>query len=146
MKKYIVRLSVEEREDLQKLVKKGKTQAYKIRHAQILLKADADGPCWKDGKICEAYGVSIRAVENIRQRFVEKGLEAALSRKKQDRPSRQRKLDGRGEAHLIAVSCSKPPEGRSRWTLELLAGKLVELKVVDSISGQTVRRVLKKTK
>jgi hypothetical protein len=98
-----------------------------------------------DGRIAEAFSCHICTVENVRRRFVLKGLEAALVRKKQDRPSRTPKLDGRGEARLIALACSEPPAGRDSWTLEMLADKLVRLKIVNSISGQTVRRVLKKT-
>ena len=144
-KKYIVRLAEEERKWLGALVKKGRTAAYKIKHANILLQADADGPAWMDKRIAEAFGCHIRTVENVRRRCVLQGLEAALERKKQARPPRERKLDGEGEAHLIALACSEPPEGRDRWTLELLADALVRLKVVDSISAQTVRRTLKKT-
>src|SRR5262249_11304531 len=113
----------------------------------ILLKADAaaGGPAWTDDRIAEAVEVTLRTVERVRQRFVEQGLEAALVRKKQDRPSRERKLDGADEARLIALACSEPPQGRSAWTLQLLADKLVELRVVDTISDETVRQVLKKT-
>ena len=144
-KKYIVRLSGEERVRLQALISKGEAAAYKIRHANILLTADADGPSWKDERIAKAFGCHVHTVENVRSRFVLQGLEAALGRKKQACPSRERKLDGEGEARLIAVACSEPPEGRDRWTLELLADELVRLEVVDSISLQTVRRTLKKT-
>lgn len=144
-KKYIVRLTDEERDDLRALAGKGQAVAYKIKHAHILLAADADGPAWTDGRIAEAFSCHPRTVENVRRRFVLKGLEAALERKKQDRPSRQRKLDGEGEARLTALACSTPPEGRDRWTLQLLADELVRLEVVDAISDQTVRRTLKKT-
>ena len=144
-KKYIVRLTEEEREQLEDLVNKGQAQAYKIKHANILLKADADGPCWTDAAIAEAFSCHRVTVENVRKRFVEQGMQAALERKKRERPPRERILDGAGEARLIALSCSQPPEGRSRWTLELLADKLVELNVVESISYRTVGRVLKKT-
>ena len=144
-KKYIVRLSEEERRRLRALISKGKAAAYKIKHANILLKADADGPRWLDERIAKAFACHVNSVENVRRRCVLEGLEAALERKKQARPSRQRKLDGEGEARLIALACSEPPEGRDRWTLELLANELVRLKVVDSISSQTVRRTLKKT-
>ncbi len=145
-KKYVVRLTAEEREELAAMVKKGKAAAYKIRHANILLKADADGPAWTDVRIAEAFGCHQRTVENVRRRCVLEGLEAAIVRKRQKKLSRERKLDGEGEARLIAVACSEPPDGRDRWTLELLAGELVRLKVVDSISDQTVRRTLKKTR
>jgi transposase len=144
-RKYVVRLSSEEREALELLVKKGKTQAYRIKHANIMLAVDADGPDWSDEEAAEAFGCHVNTVANVRQRVVEQGLEAALERKKQSSPSRERILDGEKEARLIAVACSAPPEGRSKWTLQLLADKLVALKVVESISDQTVRRTLKKT-
>lgn len=144
-RKYIVRLSSEDREALELLVKKGKTQAYRIKHANVMLAVDADGPDWPDEEAAEAFGCHVNTVANVRQRFVEQGLEAALERKKQKSPSRERILDGEKEARLIAVACSAPPEGRSKWTLQLLADKLVALKVVESISDQTVRRTLKKT-
>ena len=145
MKKYIVRLTEDERERLRSLARKGKAAACKIKHANIVLKADADGPAWTDKRIAEAVGCHVRTVENVRCRCVLQGLEAALERKEQARPRRERKLDGEGEARLIALACSEPPEGRDRWTLELLADQLVRLKVVDCISAQTVRRTLKKT-
>ncbi len=144
-KKYVVRLTVEERKALGVLVSTGKAAAYKIKHANILLKADADGPAWTDARIAEAFVCHASTVENVRRRFVLDSLEAALGRKKREHPPRERILDGEGEARLIALACSQPPEGRWRWTLELLAAKLVELKVVESISYQTVRRALKKT-
>ena len=144
-KKYIVRLSGEERDWLQAFVSKGKAAAYKIKHANILLKADADGPGWTDKRIAEAFGCHVGTVANVRQRFVTQGLQRSLERKKQCRPSRRRKLDGEKEARLIAIACSEPPEGRARWTLQMLADELVRLQVVDSISDQTVRRTLKKT-
>jgi len=144
-KKYIVRLTSEERSELDNLVKSGKTQAYRIKHANILLAVDADGPAWTDEKTREAYRCNRNTVTGVRQRFVEQGLEAAMGRKKQEVPSRKPVLDGEKEAHLIAVACSTPPAGRSKWTLQLLADQLVALEVVDSISGQTVRRTLKKT-
>lgn len=143
-KKYIVRLNPEERQQLNALISKGQAAAYKIKHAHILLKADTDGPCWNDEAIAEAFSCHIRTVEGIRKRFVLEGLEAALGRKKQASPSRKRLLDGAGEARLIALSCSSPPDGYSRWSLSLLADKLVELNMVDTISYQTVRRTLKK--
>jgi len=144
-KKYIVRLTGEERERLQSLISKGEGAAYKIKHANILLKADADGSGWTDKRIADAFGCHVQTVENVRRRCVTEGLERALGRKKQLRPSRQRKLDGEGEARLIAIACSQPPEGHDRWTLQMLADELVSLEVVDSISDQTVRRTLKKT-
>ena len=147
MKKYRVTLTPEERQDLQGLIAAGKASAKKLAHARILLKADAapGGTAWTDERIAEAVEVSCATVERVRQRFVELGLEAALVRKPQERPSRLPKLDGRAEAHLIALACSKPPQGRKQWTMRLLADKLVELEVVDAISDETVRRVLQKT-
>ena len=144
-RKYIVRLSFDERQDLQDLVSKGRTQAYRIRHAHILMKADADGPCWGDDAIGQAFSCHRRTVESIRKRFVLQGLDAALERKKRERPPIEPILDGEKEARLIALACSQPPKGRSRWTLELLADKLVELSIVESISYRTVQRALKKT-
>jgi hypothetical protein len=146
-KRYVVRLTGEERTALRRLVSVGRAAARKILRARILLQADQgpDGPAWTDGQIAEALTVHPRTVAGVRQRLVEHGLEAALNRKKQDRPSRQPKLDGKGEAFLIALRCGEPPEGRTRWTLQLLADRMVELQVVDSLSYETVRRVLKKT-
>ena len=148
MKKYKVTLTTEERQQLQALITTGKAAAKKLTHARILLKADAaeGGPAWDDLQIAYATEVSTDTVARVRQRFVEYGLEAALTRKKQDRPSRERKLDGRGEARLIALACSPPPQGRNEWTMQLLADKLVELEVADAVSDETVRRVLKKTR
>lgn len=146
MKKYVVTLTAEERQDLLDLIAAGKAAAQKLAHARILLKADAadGGPAWPDHKIAEAVEVSTATIERTRQRFVERGLEAALARKPQDRPSRERSLDGRAEAKLLALACSAPPDGRKSWTMRLLADKLVELEVVPSISDETVRRSLKK--
>jgi transposase len=144
-KKYVVRLTTEERAELEAMVKKSKAAAYKIKHANILLAADVAGPAWPDRQIAEAFSCHPRSVENVRRRLVLDGLVAALKRKEQTQPSRPRKLDGKGEARLIALACHRPPEGRDRWTLKLLADALVELEVVDSISDQTVRRTLKKT-
>jgi hypothetical protein len=146
-KKYVVRLTSEERAQLQRLVSVGKAAARKILHARILLQADQgpDGPAWKDEQIAEGLSAHPRTIANVRQRLVEQGLEVALTRKKQERPSRQRTLDGEAEARLIALRCGEPPEGRTRWTLQLLADKLVELNVVEGVSYETVRRVLKKT-
>ena len=143
-KKYIVRLSGEERSELENLVKKGTAQAYRIKHANILLAVDVAGPCWTDEQTRAAYRCHLNTVINVRQRFVEQGLEAAMDRKKQEAPSREPLLDGDKEARLISLACSAPPKGRGRWSLQLLADKLVALKVVASISDQTVRRALKK--
>ena len=145
MKKYIVRLTEVEQQELRSLVTKGRGAAYKIKHANILLKADADGPAWIDQRIAEAFGCHVHTAQNVRRRCVLQGLDAALERKKQARPPRERKLDGQGEARLIALCCSEPPQGRDRWTLQLLADEMVRLKVVHSICAQTVRRTLKKT-
>jgi transposase len=147
MKKYKVTLTADERQFLHTLVSAGKGAALKLTHARILLKADAasGGPAWTDARIAEAIEVNRTTVEQVRQRFVEQGLQAALVRKKQARPSRERKLDGAGEARLIALACSAPPLGRAAWTLRLLADRLVELEVVETISTETVRQALKKT-
>jgi transposase len=148
LKRYVVTLTPEERQSLTDLIAAGKAAAKKLAHARILLKADAaeGGPAWADGPIAQAIEVSIATVERVRQRFVEQGLEAALVRKPQDRPSRELKLDGRAEARLVALACSPPPEGRAVWTMQLLADKLVELQVVASVSDETVRRTPKKTR
>jgi hypothetical protein len=144
-KKYLVRLPAEERTALEAMVKKGKTAAYKIKHANILLAADVNGPAWPDQQIAEAFSGHAGTVENVRRRLVLDGLAAALERQKQTQPSHPPKRDGKGEARLIALACSSPPEGRDRWTLKRLAERLVALEVVDSISDQTVRRTLKRT-
>jgi len=148
VKKYEVTLTPEEREQLHELISAGKASAQKLAHARILLKADAapGAAAWPDARIAEAAEVNVATVERVRRRFVEQGFEAALVRKRQDRPSRERKLDGRAEARLVALACSAPPEGRKEWTMRLLADKLVELEVVDTVSDETVRRVLKKTR
>jgi len=143
--KYIVRLTANERTELNDLIRTGKRAASALIHARILLKADAsaDGPGWDDGPIAEAVECGTSTVYRVRQAFVEAGLPAALFRKKPT--GRQyRKLDGVQEAHLIALACAAPPEGRTRWTLRLLADRLVELTVVESISPECVRMTLKK--
>lgn len=145
MKKYIVRLSDEEREYLTEIVTKGKAAAYKIKHAHILLKADADGPNQTDEEIAENIFVHRNTVSGVRQRLVEEGMESALNRKKQENPPRMPKFDGEKEAKLIALRCGSPPEGYARWTLRLLADKVVELEISDSVSHETVRQTLKKT-
>jgi hypothetical protein len=146
MVKYMVRLNTEEREQLLALVTTGRAAAVKLLHARILLKADVDagGRRWTDAEIAEALDTSAATVHRVRQAWVEAGMETALSRK---RPTgrQYRKLDGGQEAQLIAVACSAPPEGRVRWTLTLLADKLVELDIVDTISAECVRVTLKKT-
>jgi hypothetical protein len=148
MKKYRVTLTAEERQQLSELIAAGRGPARKLAHARILLKADAagGGPAWTDERVAEAVAVGRATVERVRQRFVEQGLEAALGRKRQDRPSRERKLDGRAEARLIALACSPPPDGRAEWSMQLLADRLVELRVVDAVCDETVRRALKKTR
>src|SRR5437588_7273906 len=144
-KKYVVRLSDEERGVCQQVVKKLKGSSQKARRAQIMLKADADGPGWPDAKIAEAYGCSVRTVENLRERLVTAGFDAALERKKRATAPTPRTLDGVGEAKLIAMRLGKPPAGYGRWSLQLLADELVELEVVPSICAETVRKTLKKT-
>lgn len=146
-KKYIVTLVEEERRMLQEMLSRGKAAARKLMHARILLKADAaaGGPAWEDQSIAEALEVGRATVERVRKQFVEEGLEAALERRKPRRVY-ERKLDGDGEAHLVALACQEPPEGRSRWTLRLLADRMVKLEYVDQLSYQTVRRTLKKTR
>jgi transposase len=143
--KYIVRLTPEERGMLESLVSKGKASAQKIKHANVLLKIDADADGWDDARAADAFGCAERTVFSMRQRFVEKGLEAALARKRQSAPSRPPLLDGETEARLTQIACSTPPEGRSGWTLKRLAERLVELEVVEKISAPTVCRALKKT-
>jgi transposase len=144
--KYVVRLTPEERLALQTMVDKRQGAADKLLRARMFLKADvsAEGPGWTDEQIAEAFEVGLSTVHRLRQRLVEEGLDAALLRKPQSAP-RPAKLDGAQEAKLIAIACSEPPAGRARWTLQLLADKLVELQVVDSISDETVRQRLKKT-
>ena len=147
VKRYVVRLEADEREQLDKLVSAGKAAAKKLTRARILLKADQSqgSPAWTDQQIAEALDVAVRTVEYVRQRLVEQGLESALERKRQARSSTPLLLEGGKAARLVAVCCSQPPKGRKRWTLQLLADRLVELKVVDSVSYETVRRTLKKT-
>ena len=145
-KKYIVTLTEEEQQTLQAMLSRGKAAARKLMHARILLKANVapGGPGWNDAAIADGLDVGCATVERVRKQFVEDGFEAALERRKPQRQYR-RKLDGDGEAHLIALACSKAPEGRSRWTLRLQADRMVQLKLVDHLSHETVRDVLKKT-
>lgn len=143
-KKYIVKLTRQERKMLGKWVGKGKSPAYKIKHAHILLQADQRRRNWKDEKIAQSLGCHLNTVRNVRERFVKEGLEMALERKKQETPSRLKLLDGKKEARLIALGCSQPPQGFARWTLQLLTDKLVSLEMVESISIETVRQTLKK--
>lgn len=144
-KRYVVRLSAEEREQLEALVNRGREAAYRRRHAQILLLADEGehGRSLMDREVAEWVGCTRRTVEQIRERCVCEGLQAALERRKRSR-ERARVLDGEGEARLVSLACSEPPEGRSRWTLKMLGDRLVELDVVESISVEAVRLVLKK--
>lgn len=146
MKMYIVTLTDEEREQLRRMISAGKAAARKLMHTRILLKADASpgGPNWKDEQISQSLEVGTATVERVRKQFVEDGLEAALERRKPDREY-ERRLDGVGEAHLIALTCSEAPQGRERWTLQLLAEGMVALGYVESVSKETVRRTLKKT-
>lgn len=147
-KKYVVELTAEERQQLEGMVKKGKALARKIQHAQILLKADQGvlGPGWRDEEIARASGAGVRTVERVRERLVEHGLEAALTARRQQEQAPRRKLDGAAEAKLVAIACTPAPEGRCRWTIRLLADKMVELRVVDSLGRETVRQTLKKTR
>lgn len=147
-KRYVVKLSEDERSMLTALVNTQKrVAAHKRRHAQVLLKVDEGelGPAWNDERTAEAFDVHVNTVRRIRQTLVERGLGAALERKKQERPSVAAKLDQDGERELLAIAQSAAPDGRARWTLHLLADRLVQLQVVDSISYETVRRTLKKT-
>ncbi len=144
-KKYIVRLTDDERAVCEATVKKETGKSQKLRRAAILLKADADGPAWDDARISEAVGCRTRTVENVRQAFVLEGFEAALARGQRAMPPTPKLLDGAGEAKLIAMRLGKPPAGYGHWTLRLLADQLVELEVVESVSPETVRQTLKKT-
>ena len=144
-KKYIVRLTDEERDELQEVVKRLKGTSQKVRRAQILLKADTDGPNWTDQKIAEAFSCRTQTVEGIRQRLVERGLQETLNGAKREHPPTEKLLNGDQEARVIALRLGPPPKGYANWTLRLLARKVVELEIVDSISYETVRRTLKKT-
>ena len=144
-KKYIVRLSDEERATLQEVVKKLKGTGQKVRRAQVLLKADANGPCWTDDRIADAFSCRTRTVEKLRQRLVECGFDEALDGKKRATPPTEKILDGNQESKIIAMRLGPPPKGYANWTLRLLARKVVELEVADTVSHETVRRTLKKT-
>lgn len=143
-KKYIVRLSDEERETLLGVIKARKGSSQKVKRAQILLKADADGPNWTDAKIADAFSCRHQTVEEIRQRLVTEGFEVALCGKPRAQPPSPKLLDGEQEAKVIALRLGPPPPGFANWTLRLLAEKVVELELVDSISHETIRRTLKK--
>src|SRR6266478_1203688 len=146
-KRYIVRLTPEERSQLEGLLTRGKHPAAVLTKVRILLKADADHPDggWKDSSICEALSLQKNRPEEIRRLFVEEGLERVLTRKKRETPPVPPIFDGEKEARLIRLACSEPPAGRARWTLQLLADTLVELKIVETVSDDTVRLALKKT-
>lgn len=144
-KKYIVRLSGDERQELEQVIKKLKGTSQKVRRAQILLKADADGPNWTDAQIADAFGCRIKTVENVRQRLCERGFEETLNRAQRPQPAVEKLLDGNQEAQIIATRLGPPPKGYAKWNLRLLARKVVELEIVDDVSYETVRRTLKKT-
>ena len=141
-KKFILRLLDQERAVCQEIIKKLKGSSQKVRRAQILLKADADGPTWSDAKIAEAFDCRVQTIENVRKRLVVEGFEPALERADPPTPC---KLDGEAEAKLIAMRLGKPPAGYGHWTLQLLAEEMVALEIVDAISYETIRRTLKKT-
>ncbi len=145
--RYRVTLTKEERKELEAMTRRGKTHARRFIHARALLLCDAglDGPAWNVADVAEALGVTSRAIEHLKQRFVEEGLEAALERKPREKPPREVIFDGAFEARLIALACSDAPEGHRRWTVRLLADKAVELKFAESVSHMTVQRTLKKT-
>jgi transposase len=145
--RYRVTLSKEERKDLESMTRRGKTHARRFIHARALLLCDAgaDGPAWNVSDVATALGVTSRAIEHLKKRFVEEGIEAALERKAREKPPREVTFDGAFEARLIALACSEAPEGRRRWTVRLLADKAVELSFAASVSHMTVQRVLKKT-
>jgi len=144
-KKYIVRLTDEERRTLQEIVKKLKGSSQKVRRAQILLKADVDGPAWTDKQIAQAFDCRTKTVENIRQRLVTEGFEVTLCGKRRETPARKPIFNGEQEAKVIALRLGPPPKGFANWTVRLLAEKVVELAIVPSVSHETVRRTLKKT-
>jgi transposase len=146
VKKHVVTLTVDERARLRRRIATDTLRPSAQAHARILLKADSgpEGPAWSDRAIAAALDVSVPTVERVRRRFAEQGLDAALARRAPRREYR-RKLDGVAEAHLVALSCSPPPAGRRHWTFKLLADKLVELRFVDGVSYETVRRIMKRT-
>lgn len=146
MKKYIVRLSTEERKTLTKLINSGRGPARMFTRARVLLKADQgdDGCAWPDERISEALEITVQSIEKIRKQLVEEGFEVVLSRRKYTQKVSRKKIDGDVEAHLVALSCSEPPEGRARWTLRLLADSIVELGFVENISHEAIRQTLKK--
>jgi len=143
-KKYIVRLNDQERDQLKLVISKLSGSSQKVRRANILLMADASGPAWTDKRIAVAYHCRTKTVEDVRQRLIERGFEETLQRKNRDSPPRQKTLDGKQEAKVIATRLGSPPKGYANWTLRLLARKVIELEIVDSVSHQTVMRTLKK--
>jgi hypothetical protein len=145
LKKYVVRLTRQERHVLREVIRKLNGSSLKVRRAQILLKADADGPNWTDRQIADAFNCRTKTVENIRQRLVTQGFEAALDKKQPEAPPRAKLLDGTQEAKIIAVRLGKPPAGFSNWSLRLLADRVVELGIVETVSHETLRKTLKKT-
>jgi len=145
LKKYIVRLTDVERETLKQVVAKLMGTAQKVRRAQVLLKADADGPRWTDAQIAEAFGCRTKTVENIRERFVTEGFEVTLDGQARSKPPRAKLLDGEQEAKVIAMRLGPPPAGFANWSLRLLTQRVVALEIVESISYETVRRTIKKT-
>jgi len=144
-KKYIVRLTDEERRELQDVIAKLRGGSQKARRARILLQADADGPAWTDTRIAEAFACRPQTVENLRQRLVEAGFRETLDGKRRAEPPTAKLLDGKQEAQLIALRLGPPPRGYAQWTLRLLARKVVELEIAETVSYETVRRTLKKT-
>ena len=145
--RYRVTLTKEERKELETITRRGKTHARRFIHARALLLCDAgaDGPAWNVADVATALGVSSRAIEHLKKRFVENGFDAALERKPREKPPREVTFDGAFEARLVALACSEAPEGHRRWTVRLLANKAVELRFAESVSHMTVQRVLKKT-
>lgn len=144
IKKYIVRLSTEERSHLEDVVKKFKGSSQKVRRAQILLKADVDGPNWSDKKIADAFGCRIKTVENVRERLVTKGFEITLNGQRPLEPPRTKLLSGEQEAELIAMRLGAPPAGYGNWTLQLLKNEMIALEIVETVSHETIRKTLKK--
>ena len=144
-KKYIVRLTAAERESLEAIVRKLKGSSQQVRRAQILLKADADGPAWTDQQIADAFGCRRQTVENVRERLVTEGFEVTVYGKRRAEPPRKPVLDGKQQAKVIALRLGPPPKGFANWTLRLLAARAVELEIVPAVSHETVRRTLKKT-
>lgn len=143
-KKHVVRLTSEERKTLKEIVRKLSGGSQKVRRAQILLKADADGPCWTDARIAEAFDCRTSTVENLRRRLVENGFQEAVDGKKRAKPPREKLLSGEQEAKIIATRLGPPPKGYANWTLRLLTAHVIELEIVESVSRETLRRTLKK--